>query len=223
MRTATVVAVIAALPLLSSCLTPARSSLEGLPAAAYRLDPAHTSVTWKVSHRGLSAYTARFVRVSASLDFDPQAPEEARLSVSIDPSSVRTDHPDGGGWDRTLARDWFRADTFPEIRFESTRVIRTGETTGQVEGEISFLGRKRPLLLDVAFNGAAPSGGPGSPPALGFSASASLLRSDFGMTRLPSLVGDRVDIIIETEFLATTRSNEALSDGAARAAPPSVG
>jgi len=202
MKTQAAVAAGLSLLLLASCFTQARPGFTGAPAGAWKLDPAHSSLVWKVSHRGLSSYTARFTRISAALSFDPANPEAAALDVRVDPASVRTDHPGGDDWDRELAAGWFRAGAYPEIRYVSRRITRTGENSGIVEGELTFLGQTRPVALTVIFNGTAPSGGPGSPPAMGFSARASLSRSDFGLNRLPSLVGDQVDLLIEAEFLA---------------------
>src|SRR5512140_1073575 len=44
------------------------------PAGDYKLDPAHTSVTFRVSHLGFSHYTARFSRIGGDLKFDPAHP-----------------------------------------------------------------------------------------------------------------------------------------------------
>ena len=62
----------------------ARAEPGTLPAGTYKMDPAHSSLTWKVNHFGLSNYTARFSRFDAILDIDPARPESAKVLVAVD-------------------------------------------------------------------------------------------------------------------------------------------
>ncbi|MEI9903556.1 MAG: YceI family protein [Asticcacaulis sp.] len=57
---------------------PPRPSVAGIPAGDYKADPAHTSLTFEVSHMGYSHYTARFADVQATLRLDPAHPETAQ-------------------------------------------------------------------------------------------------------------------------------------------------
>ena len=78
-----------------------------LPAGIYVSDETHTSVTFKVSHMGMSNYTARFAKADAELNFDPADPTKSTLKASVDPASIRTDypHPDKKDFDKELATD----------------------------------------------------------------------------------------------------------------------
>jgi polyisoprenoid-binding protein YceI len=188
---------------MASCVAPARQDLAVAGDGAYELEAAHASLVWRVKHMGLSWYTARFTGIEAALDFDPANPAASRVRAIIDPRSVRAEHPSDEGWDNQLAEQFFRADDFPQIVFTSTGIEQTGEFTGKVTGDLVFLGATRPVTLDVTFNGAVGSsalhGGRG---LTGFSARGQLSRSDFGLTRYASMVGDEVEIIIEAEFVA---------------------
>ena len=84
------------------------------------------------------------------------------------------------------------------LRFKTNSSYR--KNTGKVFGDLTLLGTTKPLTLDVTFNGAYRKKFLTNVPALGFSATASLKRSDWGMTSLIPLVADRVDILIEAEF-----------------------
>jgi polyisoprenoid-binding protein YceI len=64
-----------------------------VPAGTYKVDPTHASLTWKVSHLGLSNYTARFTKLTAELSFDPANRGQSKISVTVDPNSIRTDYP----------------------------------------------------------------------------------------------------------------------------------
>jgi len=76
----------------------------------------------------------------------------------------------------------------------------TGDTTGQIIGDLTLRGVTKPVTLDVVFNGSGSSfGHPGK--TLGFSATGEIVRSEFGMTHLTNFgIGDKVTLRIETEF-----------------------
>src|SRR5687768_15369982 len=64
------------------------------PAGQYTLDPTHTRVTFRVSHIGLSNYTAHFNKVEGKLGFDPANPAAQTVTATIDARSLDTDYPD---------------------------------------------------------------------------------------------------------------------------------
>jgi len=171
-----------------------------LPAGDYVLDKAHASLVARVSHMGFSHYTLRFTRFDASFAYDPASPAQTRITVSVDPTSLDTG---SAGFSKALSTGaaWLNAGAYPKIRFVSTSVTPGPDGTGQVTGDLTFLGVTRPLVLDVHWNGVG-SGLLGGT-RTGFSATAHLNRSDFGnRTDLP-LVGDEVDFEIEVEFYRT--------------------
>ena len=185
--------------LLTACATAPVLDVAAAPQGAYRLDPAHASVNWSLSHSGLSLYTARFDDISGALDFNPSAPTESRVDIRIAPKSVSTGNTK---WDETLATDgrYFDGDTYPEIRFVSISATTTGENTGLVTGDLTLRGVTKPVTLDVTYNGAGKSfGNPGA--TLGFSAIGKLTRSEWGMDYLTNFgIGDEVTLRIEAEF-----------------------
>ena len=185
---------------LMACATPPAQTPMAAPAGNYVLDPAHASVTWSLSHAGLSNFTARFDDISGALEFDPNAPANSRVDIRIDPKSVNTGLPE---FDETLATsgNYFDADTYPEIRFVSTDIEITGETTGLITGDLTLRGVTKPVTLKTTFNGAGKSfGHPGT--TLGFSAETEIMRSEWGMDYLIRLanIGDKVTLRIEAEF-----------------------
>jgi len=182
-------------------------------AAVYDIDPAHTSVTWRVNHLGLSKYTARFKTVNATLNFNPQDLAANSVEVTIDPRSVETDfggdykgtHQDSpyASWNDDLGLNpgWFNASAHPIIMFKSTSATQAGPTTGTVTGDLTFLGVTKPVTLDVTYNGMVQMPWTPDQDRIGFSARTTLKRSDFGMNSNLEFIGDDVEIIIETEFL----------------------
>jgi len=96
-------------------------------------------------------------------------------------------------------KDWLDAADFPTVAFASTRIDAGDGVHGVVEGNLTLHGVTRPVTLAVTFNGV---GGDLIPliTRAGFSATATLKRSDFGLNRFAGLVGDEVQLVIEVEF-----------------------
>lgn len=175
-----------------------------MPAGVYELDETHASLTWKVSHLGLSDYTARFTSFDAHIDFNPEKPESSVVKASIDPTSIRTDYPyaEKKDFDKKLAQgeEWFNAGQFPQIEFKSTAIERTGDNSGVMTGDLTFMGVTKPVSLYVTFNGAMAKQPFSQKPTLGFSAKGSLKRSEWGMDTYVPNIGDEVELLIEAEF-----------------------
>lgn len=175
-----------------------------LPAGIYVSDETHTSVTFKVSHMGMSHYTARFAKAEAELNFDPADPTKSSVKASVDPLSIKTDYPypDKKDFDKELSSgaDWLNAEKFPTITFNSTRIEKTGETTGKMHGDLTLLGVTKPVTFDVTFNGAYAEHPMAKIPAMGFSATGKIKRSEFNFNQYIPMIGDDVDLLIEIEF-----------------------
>ncbi|PZR35147.1 YceI family protein [Caulobacter segnis] len=174
-----------------------------LPAGHYVLDKTHASVVAKIKHMGFSNYQFRFTKVDASFDYDPKAPQDAKIKVTIDPGSIDTAtgaDEFGLKFNKELAGDgWLEANKFPTATFVSTKVEPGAGQTGKVYGDFTLHGVTKPIVLDVTFNGVGSSFAPGSVKT-GFSASTTIKRSDYGVTKYVPLVGDDVALSIEVEF-----------------------
>ncbi|MDY0008553.1 MAG: YceI family protein [Bdellovibrionales bacterium] len=175
-----------------------------LPAGVYTLDKTHASLTWKVSHAGMSNYTARFKSFDAEVTLDPADLTKSKVTAKIDPTSLETDYvpTTEKDFNKNLVtkEEWFNAGKFPEITFTSTKIETTGDTTGKIHGDLTLLGVTKPVVLDAVFNGGYAEGPFTKKPAMGFSATTSITRSDFGFSTYVPMIGDKVDIIIEAEF-----------------------
>ncbi len=185
--------------LLVSCYTPPNIERTDALAGNYQLDPSHTSIVWRVSHVGLSNYTARFNTINGTLVFDPLSPKQSKVDIIIDPASISTGDTD---FDETIGQrsSYFNAGKYPEIRFISRTISLTGENTGIIVGDLTFRGISKSLRLNVKFNGAGKSFGHKGK-TLGFSATGTLSRSDFGLSTLSNFgIGDEISLRIEAEF-----------------------
>jgi polyisoprenoid-binding protein YceI len=182
------------------------ASTAPVPAGAYTVDKAHTSLIFRVSHLGFSTYTGRFTRLDANLQFDPSDVAGSRVNVSIDPRSIEADNAPSGFLQSLAGKDWLDADRFPEMTFRTRSIEVTGPGTFRVNGELTLHGVTMPLTLDARYNGGYASH-PYDPHArVGFSAQGKFKRSDFGVSYgIPAPgstfgVGDEVAVTLESEF-----------------------
>jgi polyisoprenoid-binding protein YceI len=182
------------------------ADVTGLLSGRYLSDPSHTVVVFRIDHLGLQKFTATFDSVSATLDIDPADPASARLTATIPVRSLDLPAPPAGFYDTLMVPPWFDAEAHPEMRFASTAVTPTGEATADVAGTLSINGNEAPVTLQVTFNGGYPPGQIEPTPRLGFSATGSLRRSEFGMADfIPAPgttlgIGDEITFEIEAEF-----------------------
>jgi polyisoprenoid-binding protein YceI len=199
-----------ALLLALTLATPATAQDLPAPVAGdYTLDLGHTRLLFKVSHLGFSTYIAPFTDLDATLRFDPENPETMQVQATVQAASVETHYPDPAvDFNAVITGpDFLDAAQFPEITFTSTAVTVTGPQTAQVTGDLTLHGVTKPLTLDVTYNGGwgamsmDPTGA-----RIGFSATGTLNRSDFGIAYgIPAPgttlgVSDAVEIELEAEF-----------------------
>lgn len=180
-----------------------------VPAGDYKLDRAHTTLLFRVSHMGFSNFTARFRHVEGQLHFDPRNVTATQLTATVDARSIETDYPDPAyDFNAELQGEPFLdAAKFPEMTFRTTQVEDLGNNALRVHGELTLRGVSKPIVLDATYNGGYLKH-PMDPQArVGFSAHGVLRRSDFGITGgIPVAgsnlgVGDQVNIVIESEFI----------------------
>ena len=176
-------------------------TLSSLAVAAdtYMIDPSHTSIHFAVNHLGYSKTIGRFNDISGEFTFDEENIESSALEVVIKTSSVDTNHQARD--DDLRSPGFFSAVEFPEITFESTAIEKTGDNTGKITGDLTMLGVSKPVTLDVTFNKKAPHPLPqlNGVVVVGFSATASLVRSEWGMGAGVPNIGDEITFWIEVE------------------------
>jgi polyisoprenoid-binding protein YceI len=112
------------------------------------------------------------------LDLDLDNPEASSVRVSLDAASIDTGQQMRD--DHLRSADFLKADEFPTIDFVSTRIVRTGDATGDLHGDLTIRGVTRPIVLRADFGGIVPNLQGGQRGA--FSASAKINREDFGLT-----------------------------------------
>jgi len=167
----------------------------GLPQAGnYQIDPAHTSVLFKVTHVGMSHLLGTFNKVSGKIQVN--ADGSASLEAMIPTKGVNTNH---SARDKHLrSPDFFNANQFPMIKFTADKVkIAADGSDFKVTGTLSMHGVSKAVTLTVSPVGFGkdPWGGY----RIGYQAKTSLKRSDFGMNYMQGGLGNMIQIEINIE------------------------
>jgi polyisoprenoid-binding protein YceI len=182
---------------LATALLLAAGSATAAPVR-YDLDPNHTRIDFSWTHFGFSHPMGRFDRFEGDFRFDPADPTQSSVTVTIPVDSIDTGV---AKLDAHLKTDeFFDVARYPTATFKSTRVERSGEHDLKVTGDLTLHGVTRPVVLDVVVNkiGQHPMAGRA---AAGFDASATIRRSDFGISNYVPNVSDEIRLSISTEAM----------------------
>jgi polyisoprenoid-binding protein YceI len=187
------------LPALVLGLSAAQAAPPTAKPGTYTIDPNHTQVIFAIRHEGLSTFYGRFTKIAGGMNFDPATPQASVLNVTIDMTGIQT-HVDD--LDAELRDDVFNAKKFPTATFASTGIAKAGDNTGTVTGNLTLNGITKPVTLNVTFNGGRNSPIPFQPYRIGFDATGTIHRADFGLDGMiwSGLVGDDVTLMIESEM-----------------------
>jgi len=166
-------------------------------AGTFKLDPAHSKITWSVNHFGFSTYIGQFGHTDATLTLDPKNLGATALDVTVDAGSLGT--LNAALDNQVKSKNFLDVAEFATATFHAIKVTRTGDRTADIAGDLTLRGTTKPLVVHATFN----QGGrnPVDPAyRLGFTGTAKLTRSDFGITYLLPSLGDEVTLTIEAEF-----------------------
>lgn len=174
-------------------------------SAAYQLDPVHTRVMFAVEHAGFSKALGTVSGSSGRLQFDPDDWSTARLEVSV--PLQRLDLGDEQWNQAVRAGNLLDTTRFPTATFVSTRIEPVDSRHASVHGTLTLHGISQEVKLDVTLNALKRHPLPPFRRTVGFSATATLSRADFGIDAWKSLIGDRVELRLEVEATRTRKGD----------------
>ena len=163
-------------------------------ADAYAIDPAHTSVVFKIDHLGFTSIYGRFNEVAGEFTIDAEKPESSSFDITINTDSVDTGNAKRE--EHLKSPDFFNAKQFPTITFKSTSVAKT-EKGLKVEGDLTLHGETKPVSF--VLTGGKTGEFPKDVQRTGYSTEFSIKRSDFGMDKMAPAAGDEVVLLIGFE------------------------
>lgn len=195
---------LAALPLMaqSAPQIPGTTDVARVAAGTYNTDPGHTLIGWRVSHFGFNDYFGIFGDATGTLLLDPANPNAAKVNITIPVSKVTTASAGLTGHLLRAGKDGGKADFFgpspADAKFVSTKVEASG-TTAKITGDLTLNGVTKPVVLDTKFSGAGNN--PFNKKAtVGFHATTTIKRSEFGVAYGIPMVSDNVVLDISVAF-----------------------
>lgn len=176
--------------------------LKGAPTGAYVTEAGHRYITFSYLHQGLSNPWLRWRDWKGDLSWNAEDPTKSSINVVINTPSIDTGVDDFDA--HMKSPDLFDVAKFPVATFKSTSLERTGPNTGKITGDLTIKDVTKPVTLDARINAAQFSPDRKNPSSgkykLGFSATATIKRSEWNMGFAVPFVGDDVAIVIEAEF-----------------------
>jgi polyisoprenoid-binding protein YceI len=182
-------------------------STVALPQTAtttWNIDPVHSVAEFKVKHMMISNVKGQFTGVKGALTLDSTDLLNSKIEATIDAASINTGDPQRDA--HLKSPDFFDADKFPALSFNSTHISRTGEGELAADGDLTIHGVTRKVTFEVE-GPTLPGKDPWGNTRIGVSATTKINRKDFGLTWNSALetggilVGDEVTITLDVQFV----------------------
>jgi len=169
----------------------------------YAIDPAHTTVDFRVRHLMVSNVRGEFSGVSGTVVHDPTNPANSKIEAIIDATTIATRDPQRDA--HLKSADFLDVEKFPKITFVSTKITPASDGEWKAAGNLTVHGVTKEVTLKV--EGPTPeSKDPWGNVKIGASATTKINRKDFGLVWNVGLetggvlVGDEVAIHLELEL-----------------------
>jgi polyisoprenoid-binding protein YceI len=184
---------IVALAVAMTCCVDANSAIS---AQYWRIDEMRTSIGFKIDAKGFPTTHGHFLHYKGRILIDLEHPTRSFTSFTVDSASVDV----GSRSFNEFVKSAVLLDVanFPTLSFTSTQVEKLDPRTALVTGTLTMLGITKPIALKVNV-GIEPSA---KRPAVAFSATGSIKRSEFGMIFGMPLIDDTLEITVKTRALA---------------------
>lgn len=145
--------------------------------ATYKLDPMHSEVTFKVKHMMITNVTGNFSKFDAEMQSDKEDFTDAKVSFEADVNSISTNNEQRDG--HLKSDDFFAADKFPKISFQSTEMKKMSDDEYKLSGNITVRDVTKPITFNVEYGGTQtdPYGNVKS----GFTLTGKISRKEFGL------------------------------------------
>ncbi|MDT8328515.1 MAG: YceI family protein [Roseovarius sp.] len=163
----------------------------------YSLDAGHSQVLFSYNHLGFSTTYGMFSGFEGTIMFDAEDPAASSVNVSMPLMSMLT------GWEKRfehfMSEDFFGGAEGDMVTFTSTGIEVTGDNSAKITGDLSMNGVTKSVTLDATLNQSLEAHPMNGRPWMGFDATTTVLRSDFGVDKFAPYVSDEVDVKISIE------------------------
>lgn len=161
---------------------------------SYEIDPVHSSFIFAGKHFDVSYTYGMFNQVEGTFELAEEA-SESSVKITVDTDSLFT--ADKKRDDDLKGPDFLHVKQFPTITFESTEVKKSPEGY-DVTGDLTLRGETKPVTVTMEHVGS------GEVPMddsyrTGFRGELSVDRHEFGITAMPPVVGEEIELIASIE------------------------
>ncbi len=147
-------------------------------ATTWNIDPTHSEIQFKVKHLVISTVTGSFKEFSGKLETTEDTLANAKISFEAKINSITTGDEQRDG--HLKSDDFFGADKFPTLTFQSTSFEKQSGDDYHLKGHLTIKGTTKPVVLEVEYGGQADDMY-GNTKA-GFELKGKISRKDFGLT-----------------------------------------
>jgi polyisoprenoid-binding protein YceI len=144
----------------------------------WSLDPTHSEVQFKVKHLVISTVTGTFNAFSANAVTNGEDWENAQIRFSASINSIDTNNEQRDT--HLKSAEFFDADTYPTLDFNSTSLTKKSENLYTINGDLTIKGITKNIQLEAEFGGAMVD--PYGNHKAGFEINGLIDRHDFGLT-----------------------------------------
>jgi polyisoprenoid-binding protein YceI len=149
-----------------------------MATTTWSIDPLHSEVLFKVKHLVISTVTGSFKTFSGTITSEDDSFENAKIQFNIDVKSIYTNQEQRDAHLKTS--DFFEADTYPEIKFQSTSFKKVDDENYKLIGDLTMRGVTKPVELNAEFGGSEKDQHGNT--KYGFEVTGKINRKEFGMT-----------------------------------------
>lgn len=177
-------------------------SLGLMAQSHYKVDPAHSSVNFKVKHMGITFVSGKFEKFDGGIIGNLNKMEEARVFFNVEVASVNTSVPMRD--DHLRSADFFEVEKYPAMTFESTRFEKVDDKNYKLHGKLLIKDVTKDVIFDVVYGGTVI--GQDGTETVGFIAKNKINRIDYHVAYDPDGLGIGKDVAI-TLYLEFKRAS----------------
>ncbi|HYL27692.1 MAG TPA: YceI family protein [Candidatus Nitrosotalea sp.] len=173
-------------------------SIPALAAENWSIDPVHSTAQFTAKHFGIVPVVGTIPIVGGSVQLNAGSQIPTSVSAELDASKVDT-HNDQR--DADLRSDhYFDVKSTPTIKFVSTKIDGTNPDHFTIIGDLTMHGATHAVLLNAKVVGSGKS--PRGESLIAYAATATVDRTEWGMSYGPLIVGNSVDLSLNVEAAA---------------------
>lgn len=171
----------------------------------WNIDPTHSEIQFKVKHLVISTVTGYFRSFNGSIETEVDSFEDAKVNFEADVDSIDTNAEDRDN--HLKSDDFFNAEKFPKLKFESTSFKKTSGDNYELTGNLTIRDITKEITLDVTHGGTVKD--PYGQTKAGFELSGTINRKEFGLkwnavTEAGNVVvGDNVNLFMNVQVVKT--------------------